>query len=546
MSAFTDFSKIDLDKYYFDEKAADLAVKYIETHVYHTKGALSGTRLILSDWQKERVVRPIFGWKHKEPTKVLDGNGKVVKLVNKRKYRKAYIEIPKKNGKSTLIAAFGQLFMDKLDNEKGSEIVGIAWGRKQAGIIFDMVQKSIAKSPRMSKMVDYYRSTKVLLSKDGEKRYSVWSKEAGGEDGQFPQVVIIDELHEHKNDEVVSVAEKSMMGRVQPLSLTVTTAGKDLYGIGFRRSEYCKKVARGVLEDESQLVCIYCAEKEDDIYSEETWYKANPQLGKSISIEDFREEVKDGKSSGNKESSFKRYFLNIWNNNVDAWIADDVWIKSHWEYDENILLGEPCYGGLDLSSTSDITAFTLVWRIDGRFYSKNWFFLPEHKAANSADKNNVQYVDWVKRGYIIETAGNVVDDAFVLDKVEELASIYNISMIAYDKYRSHHLVSEFVERGLEVIEFRQGFLSMSAPTLELEKLIMSQKFNHNGNPVLRWMVSNATTQHDPAGNVKVIKDKNRPEKKVDGVITNIMAYGLWLDEPDETGSYLSSGELFSI
>tara|TARA_R110000772_G_scaffold67020_1_gene148959 strand:+ start:517 stop:2154 length:1638 start_codon:yes stop_codon:yes gene_type:complete len=545
MSYFTDFSKIDKSKYYYDEVSANKVVKYIETHCYHSKGSLAGTQFVLSDWQKEKIIKPIFGWKHITPTEIKDGNGNILRTVNKRKYRKAYIEIPKKNGKSTLIGAIGQVFMD-LDDEKGSEIVGLAWGIKQARIIFDMVEKSIRTSPRMRAKIDYYKSQKVLLSKDGEKRYTVWSKEAGGEDGQFPQLVIIDELHEHKNAELVSVAEKSMMGRVNPLSLTVTTAGSNLYGIGFERREYCEKVANGVLEDESQLVCIFCADKGDDIYDEKVWFKANPQLGKSISLDDFKEAVKDAKVSAHKENSFKRYFLNIWNNNVDSWINDKIWSESKWDIEESILQKHPCYGGLDLSSVSDITAFSLVWKIEDKFYSKNWFFLPQYKAANSADKNNIKYDQWVKDKHIIETDGDVVDHNFVLSKIEELSSIYQIKMIAYDKYRSHHLVPIFEEKGLMPIEFGQGWKFMAAPTPELRKEVTAKNFNHFGNPVLRWMAGNATVQLDPAGNEKVIKDKLKPHQKVDGIITNIMAFGLWLNPPKEMNTYLETDELFII
>jgi phage terminase large subunit-like protein len=547
MSYFTDFSKIDLDKYYFDQKAAEGAVRYIENECYHSKGALAGTRLILSEWQKERIVKPIFGWKHKEPTIVKDATGRIVAKINKRKYRKAYIEIPKKNGKSTLMSAFAQIFLD-IDPEKGSEIVGLAWGRKQAGIIFDMVAKSIAKSPRMNERINHYKSRNVLLSKDAEKRYTVWSKEAGGEDGQFPQLVIIDELHEHKNDEIVSVAEKSMLGRVNPLSLTVTTAGKDLDGIGYMRSEYCKQVASGIVEDESQLVCIFCADKEDDIFDKKTWYKANPQLGISISEDDFKEYVKDAKKSAHNENSFRRYHLNQWNNNVDSWISDASWWQCHWEVDIDFTK-YPCYGGLDLSSTSDITAFTLMWLIDGVIYTKNWFWLPKEKAANSADVNNVFYANWVKQGYITETDGNVVDDDYILFKISQLSKKYDIRYIAYDNYRSHHLVSQFIELGLKCIEFRQGWKSMTAPTLELEKMVLKKKLNHFGNPVLRWMISNSVVSSDPSGQaVKVMKEKNKPSKKVDGAITNIMAYGLWLDPPEPISgdSYLNNGEIFVV
>lgn len=547
MSYFTDFSKIDKTKYFFDEKAANSAVKYIETHCYHVKGVLAGTRFILEDWQKERIIKPLFGWKHKEPTLVKDANGNVIDTVYRRKYRKAYIEIPKKNGKSTLLSAIAQIFMD-IDPEKGSEIIGVAWGRKQASIIFDMVEKSIRKSPRMADKVDYYKSTKVLLSKDGEKRYSIWSKEAGGEDGQFPQLVLIDELHEHKNGDVVSVAEKSMMGRINPLSMTITTAGSNLEGIGYQRRQTCEKIAEGSLIDESQLVCIFCADKEDDIYDEKTWYKANPQLGRSISLNDFLEEVKSSKISAANENSFKRYFLNIWNNTKDQFISDQVWNDSQWDFDTEKLKGLPCYGGLDLSSTTDITAFSLVFPIDDYIISLNWFWLPEDKGTQSVDEhNNRSYPTWVRDGFIEETPGNVVDYDYVISKIRELGIEYDIQAIAYDPYNATRTALDLQDEGFNMISFRQGFISMNFPTKELEKLVLSKKFNHLGNPVLRWMNRNTVVLTDPAGNIKITKEKQK--LKVDGMITNVMALGLALD-PNSVApkSYLeeTGGDLWTL
>lgn len=528
----TDFTKIDLDKYYYDEVVANLAVEYIEDNVKHVKGDLAGQPFIMEEWQKNEIIRPLFGWKSKE--------------TGLRKYTSAYIEIPKKSGKSFLAASIACIFLD-IENEGGSEIVGVAWGRKQAGLVFEATKQVIQKSPRLKDKCTIYRNS--ITAPDhigGLKTYQILSKEAGGEDGINPQLAIIDELHVHKNGEVLEMVEKSQGARKQPLSFIITTAGSDLYGVGFQRHEQAINIVKGVIKDESTLVCIYGADKDDDPFSEKTWIKANPNYNVSIGKRAYEKEASKAKVSSASLNSFKRYYLNIWTSSLDGWINDEVWQQSNWDFDESILLNYPCYGGLDLSSTSDITAFTLVWNIDGKYYSKNWFWLPEDKAENSADKNNILYLDWVDKGYIEETAGNVVDDAFILNKVEELKDTYEIRAIAYDNYRSHHLVPIFLEKGLECIEFRQGFKSMTAPTLELEKLINSKQFNHFSNPVLRWMAGNATIVSDPAGSVKVMKDKKRPEKKVDGIITNIMAFGLWLNPPDDQGSYLENGDLFIL
>lgn len=546
MSYFTDISTIDLDKYWYDDKAAESAVRYIETHCYHAKGDLAGTPLILEEWQKEKIIKPLFGWKEKGTTSITSKDGKLIKRFHKRKFRFAYIEVPKKNGKSTLLSAIAQIFLD-IEPEKGAEVVGIAWGRKQAGIIFDMVKRSVAMSPRMTERVDLFRN--AILSKDGEKRYTTWSKEAGGEDGQSPNLIICDELHQHKSGELIDMAEKSMAARSNPLSLVITTAGDNLQGIGYERSNYAKDVAQGIIKDESLLVCIYCAdEKKDDIYDPEVWKRVNPQLGVSIPLEFFEQEAAKAKTSVYWENSFKRYHLNIWNNTRNQFISDSVWMDSMWDFDEDQLNGLPCFGGMDLSSTGDITAFSLVFPIDDYFVSLNWFFLPEDKSAHGLDQKRItQYDGWVKRGYIIETPGNVIDYGFVRQVVQDAAVKYDIQAVAYDSYNMTETALQLQDAGIEMIKFRQGYLSMNYPTKQLERLVLSKKFNHLGNPVLRWMNNNTSIATDPAGNIKIYRDKK--DEKVDGMVSNVMALGIATD-PSNTPkrSYLadSGGEIFTI
>jgi phage terminase large subunit-like protein len=533
----TDFSKIDLDKYYFDANAADSAVRYIESRIRHVKGDLAGKLLKLEDWQKDEIIRPIFGWKVKE--------------TGLRKFQSTYIEIPKKSGKSFIAASMAAIFLD-IENEGGSEIVGVAWGRKQASLVFEAVKEVIKKSPELSKKCTIYRNS--ITAPDhvgGTKSYQILSKEAGGEDGINPQLAIIDELHVHKNGEVVEMVEKSMASRKQPLSFIITTAGSDLYGIGYQRSQYAIDVAKGIVQDERLLVCVYQADKDADPYSEETWKSVNPNYGVSVYKEAYEREAAKARMSEASLNSFKRYYLNIWTSTNDGWINDTVWQQSSkYESPKDLpfnLEDYECYAGLDLSSRSDVTAFSLVWNIDGVFYSLNWFWLPEDKGTLSADDQNILYLDWVRKGHIIETSGNVVDYDYILHTLSELNNQYKIKMLAFDNWNSQHIAPQLHEMGFDLIEFRQGYKSMNLPTKELERAVQSKKFEHFGNPVLRWMAGNAEVATDPAGNVKVIKDLKRPQKKVDGVISNIMAFGLWLDEPEGTPkSYLENNDLFIL
>lgn len=534
MRYFTDQEAIDLEKYYFDEKAADLAVRYIEKNIRHVKGELAGELIKLEDWQKDKIIRPIFGWKHKD--------------TGLRKFSSAYVEIPKKSGKSFLAACMAAIFLD-IEKEGGSSIIGVAWGRKQAGLVFEATKEVIKKSPRLNKKCKIYRNS--ITAPDhigGTKTYQILSKEAGAEDGINPQLGIIDELHVHKNNEVLEMVEKSMGARKQPLSFIITTAGSDLYGIGYQRHEYAIDVVKGLIKDETLLTCIYAAPQDADPFSEETWKYANPNYNVSVYKNSYEREAAKAKQSAASLNSFKRYYLNIWTQSTDGWVSDIDWqFASNTDIiDYRLLERYPCYGGLDLSSRSDITALTLIWKIEGRFYSLNWFWLPEDKGTRSADTKNIQYRDWVNNGFITETSGNVVDYEYILLKLDELRHSFDIRSVAYDAWNMHHLAPKLVDMGFDLVEFRQGFKSMTAPTKELEKEIMAKNFEHYGNPVLRWMVGNAEIQTDAAENIKIIKDKNRPEKKVDGLITNVMALAMWLDEPEEEGSYLESGDLFIL
>jgi phage terminase large subunit-like protein len=534
LSYKTDFSKIDLDKYFFDEKAADSAVRYIETQIRHVKGELAGELIKLEEWQKNEIIKPLFGWKDKE--------------TGLRKYNSAYIEIPKKSGKSFLAACMAAIFLD-IEPEGGSEVVGVAWGRKQASLVFDATKEVIKKSPRLKKRCEIFKNS-ILVQDDqrGLCTYKILSKEAGGEDGINPQLAIIDELHVHKNNEVLEMVEKSMGARRQPLSFVITTAGSDLYGIGRQRHEYARDVTLGKIQDENMLVCIYCADLEDDPFAEATWKKANPNYGVSVYKHSYEREAKKAVVSPASLNSFKRYYLNIWTQSKTAWIPDHVWKASQWELVED-LEGRECYAGLDLSSRSDITALTLLFPLDGgRYVSKNWFWLPEDKGQGAIEENkNIQYLQWIKDEYIVETPGNTIDYEFILFELAELRQKYDIKVIAYDEWNSSHIAPQLHEMNMALQPFRQGYKSMNLPTKELEKLIMDKKFNHLGNPVLQWMAGNAVIQSDPAGNIKVIKDVKSKNKKVDGIISNVMALGMALAEQvDESYLNKTGGEIYTI
>lgn len=558
MSHFTDISKIDTSKYWYDEEAAESVIRYIENECYHSKGDLAGQNLILEDWQKW-VFKNLFGWKHKQEKVIKNKKGEIVKRFHPRKYRRLRLEVPKKNGKSSLIAALVQIFMD-IEPELGAEIVGLAWGRKQAGIVFRMVEKSIKTNPELAERITHYRSSNILLRNDGEKRYSVWSKEAGGEDGQSPNLVIIDEEHEHKNGDLIEVAEKSMATRSNPLSVTITTAGEDLQGISYQRREHAILVTQGHREDDSLLVCIYCADKErideglDAWDSEEVFAECNPNylVPGAITREFWIDEITKAKSSGFNKDKFFRYHLNIWNNTSSQWINADVWAKSYWDFDVDTLKGRMCYGGVDLSSTNDLTAFSLVFPMpDDKYISLNWFFLPEEKGIEGIDpKRLIQYANWVNDGYIVETPGNTIDREKVVQTIRQACKDYDVHSICYDPYLATDVVAPLQEEGISMESHGQGVKAMTFGTKKLEELTLSKRFNHLGNPVLAWMNDCCSlAEHDAA--CKPVKKKPiTPNIKIDGIVANVMALSYAADptKKKEHDSYLSEsgGKLLMI
>lgn len=569
MPYLTDFGKIDSGQYWFDSHAADTAVRYIETHCYHPKGALMGTPLILEEWQKDQIIRPLFGWKHKAQTVIKDKRGNVLNKLHRRKYTEAYIEIPKKNGKSTLASAIGQIFLD-IEPEKGGEIVGLAYGRDQAKIIFEMVAASINASPRMKR-----RGARIMQNviRCKDKRYKVWSKEAGSQDGQSPNLVLVDELHVHKKPDLYDMATKSTAARVNPLVLNITTAGDNLYGIGFETHKRAKAVALGEIADETLLVCMYGAEPEDDPLDENTWIKCNPNYYAIPAIQStLMKEATKARNSAAALNSFKRYHLNVWNNDKSAWINSEVWNDSQWDYDLEDLDRQECWGGLDLSSKNDITGFCLVfpveiteevsrsindklrkrWNGDGEYkeldytdktgyITLNWYFLPEAKEFNDEGGKKLRmYYDWVNEGKIIETPGNVVDYRHVRDFIVEQAEKYNIQSIAFDPHNANTIVPELEENDLDMIQFAQRPSLIGPACEDFEGKVLSGLFNHLGDPVLSWMNGNTTAIYDGQNKILRVakKDRNDVTCKIDGMVANVMALSQAVENENSSGVFV--------
>ena len=519
-----------MTEYYFDKEGADRAVNFIETFVRHVKGELTGQKIKLEEWQKKEVVEPIFGWKEKD--------------TGYRKYRTAYIEIPRKNGKSSLGAAIA-LYMLFADSERGAEIYSCAGDRAQAAIIFGIAKKMIEFDPELSKRSELFRSSIVNASKGNT--YKVLSSESRLQHGHNAHAIFFDELHTQPNRELWDAMITSTGARTQPLVMAITTAGSSKLdgNICWENHDYAIKVKEGTIEDPAFLSVIYSADEDDDITDEKTWRKANPNFDVSIRRDYIEREAKKANEMASYENTFKRLHLNIWTSTETKWISDTAWMGNDGKLDMEFLKGKECWGGLDLASTRDLSSLVLLFPMeDETFHVLPFFWIPDQTVYDRTMRDNVDYLTWKKEGLLLTTPGDVQDYAFIRKKINDLADIYNIKSIAFDRWNSSQLVNNLVEDGAAMAPFGQGYASMSAPTKELEKMILRKQIIHGGNPVLRWQLSNVQLQEDPAGNIKINKAKS--SEKVDGMVALVMSLGDWMTDTDTGTSVYDERGILTI
>ena len=509
--------------YYFDKSAAKKAVGFIETFITHTKGEMSGKPFLLEDWQK-KIVSDLFGWKNKK--------------TDLRKYRTAYIQIGRKNGKSTLASALA-LYMLFADDERGSEIYSAAGDRQQAGIVHEIAKGMIVANPELSKRAKVYRNSIVNESKGNF--YQAISSDSKTKHGFNANCIIFDELHTQPNRDLWDTLTTSVGSRRQPLTIAITTAGYDRNSICHEIYKYAQQVDNQSVKDETFYSCIYEAEMDDDITDEEVWKKANPNYGVSLKKNYMEIESQRAVDVPSYQNTFKRLMLNIWTDSVSVWIPNNEWMECHQEFDYSTLDGKECWGGLDLASTRDISAFVLLFKVDEKYIVLPHLFIPEENAKKRSERDGVDYVTWKNQGHIIATDGDVADYNFIKEKINELSKKYRIQSIAYDRWNASQLVIDLQNDGANMDPFGQGFVSMSAPTKELEKLIIGKQIIHDDNPCMNWMLSNVAIQEDPAGNIKIAKNKSK--EKVDGLVALVMALGEMMTEESTDSVYDERGLL---
>ena len=515
---------------HYDKDAADYAVMFIES-LCHTKGTWAGKHFELIDWQ-EQIIRDLFG--------VLKPNGY-------RQFNTAYIEIPKKQGKSELAAAVALLLLCG-DGEERAEVYGCAADRNQAKIVFDVAVDMVRFCPALSKRVKILESQKKITYLPTNSSYQVLSADVANKHGFNTHGVIFDELHTQPNRKLFDVMlQGSGDARMQPLYFLITTAGNDTNSICYEVHQKAIDIAEGRKVDPTFYSVIYGAAEDEDWTDPKVWKKANPSLGITVGIDKVKAACESAQQNPGEENAFRQLRLNQWVKQSVRWMPMDKWDACAFPVSEDDLEGRICYGGLDLSSTTDITAFVLVFPPldeEDKYYILPYFWIPEETLDLRVRRDHVPYDLWERQGTLMTTEGNVVHYGYIEKFIEQLGERFNIREIAFDRWGAVQMVQNLEGMGFTVVPFGQGFKDMSPPTKELMKLVLEEKIAHGGHPVLRWMMDNIFIRTDPAGNIKA--DKEKSTEKIDGAIATIMGLDRAIRCGNDTGAsvYDSRGLLF--
>ncbi len=510
--------------FYFDENAADHVIEFFR-YLKHSKGEWAGTEFVLQPWQKF-IVGSLFGWK-----RTSDGL---------RRFRTAYISTPRKNGKTTMLSGIG-LYLFIADGEPGCEIYTAATKYDQAKITHSEATRMVKASPYLHKRIGIFKNNLHVVST--ASKFEPLGADAGTLDGLNIHANLIDELHAHKTRLLWDVLETATSSRRQPLTIAITTSGVDRNSICYEQYSYCEKLLRGTVKDDTYFAFITCADEGDDWQKESTWKKANPNYGISVKKDDLKRKAGKAKEMPAAQNTFIRLHLNRWTQQVDRWISLQLWDENAGIVSEEELKGCTCYGGLDLSSVSDLTAWVMVFPRDDDPEMIDVlcrFWCPEAQLSNTQNRYRDQYRAWLKQGCLKVTPGDAIDYSFIKAQILQDAQKFRLVDINIDRlFQAHQIGMELQEEGLTVVGMGQGFLSMAVPMKEFERRLLVRKIRHGGNPVLRWMADNVVVKQDPAGNLKI--DKASSQSKVDGIVALVMALDRAMRHQDKRSIYETRG-----
>lgn len=517
--------------YHFSEDMARYALDLFAL-LKHTSGDYGGKPFGMLPWQAF-VVASIFGWQKK------DENGNWRRL-----FRKAYVEVAKKNGKTELAAGIG-LILAFFDDEYGAEIYSAANKYDQAYICWNsarVMAKFLSQdSPAFASLIDIHGARNNSNIKSGPQ--NSFFKPIGADsktlDGVRPHGGIIDEFHEAKDDSVLRNISSGMVNRSQPLLFIITTAGYNINGPCYQYRKVVVDILRDNKQDDTTFGIIFNMDEGDDWHDETKWIKANPSIGITPTWDGLRAEYTKAINEGHSaEVNFKTKNLNEWTTVGKTWIPRRKWRKCGTAIDQDKLLGRTCFAGLDLAKTRDITALVLLFppvEDEEPFKTLPWFWCPRENAEQRAKDDGVPYLDWARNGLLSLTPGDIVDYDYIFDQIMEIGEKYDLKGISYDPWNATHIAIRLEEAGASVKKFPQNTRFYNEPILWLERAIYQQTLIHGNHEVLAWMANNVQLWKDSNGNVRF--DKSKSQEKIDGMPALAMAIGEYLDKKEEDSIY---------
>lgn len=521
-------------RFYWRRDKANRVVDFFQKQIVHVEGHLGGQLVKLEPWQR-RLIRRAFGWYcHANPDlDIKEGQ---------RKYRIVFDFVPRKNGKSVIGSGVG-IYLLSADGEQGGRIVSAAADTDQAQQIFGVSKQMVLKNPRLSERIKPFRSS--LVHHRSGSNYQILSSTSETKHGKNLSGVIFDELHAQPDRDLYDVLHTSIGARLNPMEWIFTTAGHDKLSVCYEQYKYALDVAEYIrsgcnpaygIADDHLLPCLYYADPDDDWKLEETWEKANPNLGVSITRFYIRSEFKKALATPAYENTFKRLHLNQWTEQETKWVPVEEWDACKKKLNLEELKGRECFLGLDVSSKIDLSALVAVFPFREekgnieRVVVLRWIFCPKDTASRRQKEDKVPYVSWIQQGHLIATGRDAVDHTAIRSTIHEIAKIYQVVEIGADPWNAHQLLQDLLSDGFKVIEIPQTFKGVSDATKELEVLVRGGRLEHDGCPVMRFCFKNIAIDQDGPGNIKLNKDKSG--EKIDGQVALVNALARYLVRPD--------------
>ena len=507
---------------YFDEEAGARVLRFFD-FLHHSKGEFGGQSFVLSPWQ-QAYLYILFGW--------------MKKSTGGRRFRISYLEVSRKAGKSTLSSGVA-LYLLLGDKEPGAEIYAAATKREQAKIVYDESVRMVRASKALAKHLTI-RAGSMFNVKTNSK-FEPLSSDYNSLDGLNVHGVIVDELHAHKTRDLWDILETATGARRQPLMFAITTAGVSRQSICRELHDYLEKVLEGTLEDDSFCGVIFTLDEGDDYADESVWIKANPNLDVSMKRDDLRDKLRKAKEAPAALNAFLRLHMNVWTQSETRWIDPDAWAACSGQTPIEQLRNAPCYAGLDLSSTTDISALVLKFPETGDVFS--WYWIPEDEMTKRERRDRVPFSAWARHGYVEPTPGNVIDYEYIKERIRTIkkTQFRGLREIGYDPWNATQIAIQLDEEGFNVVPVRQGYQTLSPAAKELEREILSGELKHGGNPVLAWMASNVVLSMDPAENIK--PDKSKSIERIDGIVALCIAISRQINNEDAASVYEKHGLL---